>query len=912
MRQPHRAQAAWMLGLPLWLCLFCVSSFAAPLIKLTPEFTQANLSQYADILVDPSLQLTVDQVASMPIANNFAPATSAILHKADLRNVYWLRLGIDNPLHETRMLAINMRVSNNVAIEAFDASLRQLPLQRTPQLSLLIPPQSKQLFYLRIGPGALELSQLELLSIEQYLADYHALSWLTGLFQGVLLFLAIAAVGSWLLCADTAYLWLTGHCLAFFVFQTLYRADYNPMLFDYVPGWHLRSPLLQACFLVSNICGINIALHLSITRTPRGKKFLQALLWICALAIPIVFTLQTPTNTAITLCVTMLITLATLTIALYNFLLSHRRELLLYAFARVFLLLMAISGGIAWRTNSSMRLIIDNMIPIAMTAEAICLLGILIWRSFEQQRDRLRSEQEIAVLEAEARSRTEVVAEVGHRVRTPISGVIGMLDMLQDTSLSSTQLDYLNTVRRASNELLNTVNEISDISRLQSQSVLLQQSVLDPHALLSECIDGFRNTAKDRNLEIISDISPNLPARVCGDSTRVRQITLQLMHRVINQYRDGEIVVHMRQLKRDWLRLEIQSRATAGSNLGANSNKDASDADRRFNSPQSPQVRFAIARQLVNALGGIIETKSIIDGNAYTFVDLELPFVERDLPDSSHNIILQDKRLLVIDDNSTFCEVVERQLQHWGMMTFVARSIHEGLAYLRNQITLSQPIDIVLLDIDLPEIGSSDWLQRLHNEIHPLPITIFLSSDANENVLARSIDSRRILLKPINHANLKITLIEELKRREQRQLPISHKRSDPIRCLFAEDNSLYAEVLSSMLDRLGVIYTATNNGQEAVDACQRSNFDIILMDWDMPVMDGWEASRRIREILSVRNQPSIPIITLTANTVEELGEHARQSVADAHLVKPIQLEGLRELLEHWTGKVVKPIDHRPN
>ncbi|MFT3931825.1 MAG: response regulator [Spongiibacteraceae bacterium] len=903
MRQPHRAQAIGMRWLPLWLCLVCASSFGAPLIKITHEFTRADLSQYADILVDPSLQLTIDQVATSPIANNFAPATSALFQKADRRNVYWLRLGVDNPLHETRMLAINRRVSNNVAIEAFDASLQPLPLQRTPLLNLLIPPQSKQLFYLRVGPGALELSQLELLSLEQYLADYHALSWLTGLFQGVLLFFAIAATGGRLLRNDNAYLWLAGHCCVFFVFQTLYRADYNPILFNYIPEWPLRSPLLLTCFLVSNICGIQIAFHLAITRTARGKHFLNLLLWICALATPIVFILKTPINTAMTLCITLLVALTTLAIALYNFLLSHRRELLFYALARTLMLLIALGGGFAWRSNSSLRLITDNMIPIAMTAEAICLLGILVWRSFEQQRERIHSEREIAVLEAEARSRTEVVAEVGHRVRTPISGVIGMLDMLEDTSLSTTQLDYLNTVRRASNELLNTVNEISDISRLQSQSALLQQSVLDPHALLSECIDGFRSTAKAHNLEIISDISPKLPARVCGDSTRLRQIVLQLMHHIINQYRDGEIVVHMRQLQRDWLRIEIQSRALRI--------KDTNDSDRRFNPSQPAQVRFAIARQLVNLLGGVIETKHTLDDNVHTAVDLELPFVERDEPDNAVDVTLQNKRLLVIDDNSTFCEVIARQVQHWGMMTFVAHSIHEGLAHLRNQLTLSQPIDIVLLDIDIPDLESSDWLQRLHNEIHPLPMTIFLSSDANENALARAIDSRRVLLKPINHANLKITLIEELKRREQRRLPTSHKRSDPIRCLFAEDNSLNAEVLSSMLDRLGVIYTATSNGQEAVDACQRGNFDIILMDWDMPVMDGWEASRRIREIFAVRNQASIPIITLTANTVEELGERARQSVADAHLVKPIQLNNLRELLEHWTGKVIKPIDHSP-
>lgn len=900
---PQKARR-WLVWLPLLLSLFCLPSFAAQLIKLTPDFTQADLTSHADLLVDSSRQLTIEQIAQETVANSFAPATPAIFRKADRRNVYWLRFGIDNPLPETHVLAINLRVSNNVAVAAFTSSLESLPLGRAPLLTLVIPPQSKQLFYLRVGPGPLELSQFELLNLERYLANYHALSWVTGIFQGGLLFIAIAALCAKFLRNDNAYLWLAGNCITVVTFQTLYRADFNPLLFDYIPNWNLRSPMLQTCFIASNIFCIHLARNLNITRTARGLQSLNLLVIVNALAIPIVFLLETPINTAITICMAVLTIATTLSIAIYNFLLSHRRELLFYSLARFSLLLIAIGGSFAWRGNSDLRLLTDNMLPLAMGAEAICLLSILLWRSFEQQREQARSEREIAILEAEARSRTEVVAEVGHRVRTPISGVIGMLDMLQDTSLSSTQLDYLNTVRRASNELLNTVNEISDVSRMQSQAALLQQSMFDPHVLLTECLDGFRSAATAHNLELISDISPELPDRVCGDSTRLRQIILQLMHQVVSHYERGEIVVQMHQLQHDWLRIAINSRAVFS--------KELSDSDRHLHPSHSANMRFAIARQLVHLLGGHIESSTNIDGNLRTYFDLELPFVERDTPNPLLDTTLQNKRLLVIDDNVTFCEVIQRQLQHWGMTAFVAHSMSEGLARLRNQLTLSQPVDILLIDTDMQELEQSEWMQRLHNEIQPLPIVFFLSSEPDKDTLARTVDSRHILLKPINHTNLKITLIEEFKRREQRRLPTSHKRSEPIRCLFAEDNPLNAEVLSSMLDRLGVIYTATSNGQEAVDACRRGNFDIVLMDWDMPVMDGGEASQRIRELFESRDQAAIPIITLTANTVEELGERARQSVTDAHLVKPIQLQHLRELLEHWTGKTVGGVEQSPS
>jgi len=165
-----------------------------------------------------------------------------------------------------------------------------------------------------------------------------------------------------------------------------------------------------------------------------------------------------------------------------------------------------------------------------------------------------------------------------------------------------------------------------------------------------------------------------------------------------------------------------------------------------------------------------------------------------------------------------------------------------------------------------------------------------------------------VLLKPVNNNSLKIALIEEFKRREKPRAAPTPSDAKPIRCLYAEDNIINAKVLAGMLGKLGVIAVGVDNGQEAVEAVQRDRFDIVLMDCDMPVMDGWEASKRIREIFHNRGTPAIPIIALTANTVEELGERARQPLMDAHLVKPIHLQELRALLENWTGKITATVD----
>jgi hypothetical protein len=240
------------------------------------------------------------------------------------------------------------------------------------------------------------------------------------------------------------------------------------------------------------------------------------------------------------------------------------------------------------------------------------------------------------------------------------------------------------------------------------------------------------------------------------------------------------------------------------------------------------------------------------------------------------------------------------------MVVHIANSASEGLARLRNQITLSQPIDAVLADADMPELQQHDWIERMHAEIATPPLLLLLSSHPEfDNAELLKLGVRHVLVKPINHNSLKITLAEEFKHRAKPMRAPQRQREQTIRCLFAEDNVINSKVLAGMLTKLGVDFNAVENGLDAVEACQREIFDIVLMDCDMPVMDGWEASRRIRESYENRGLTPMPIIALTANTVEELGERARQPVMDAHLVKPINLQDLRNLLERWTGKTIQ-------
>lgn len=898
----------WLKGaLPfgLWLC-FSHSLLAAPLITIDKHFDSVDLAANVDLLADPDNKLDIGDVVQDPLTNSFKPARADEFQHTQIKSAYWLRFGVSNPTPEPRTLALNFRMQQPGKIHIFAASdLHEITPLATPKFQLIIPAQSQQLFYLHVGPGGLQLAQIELSSVDHMLTTLRDQSWIGGLRQGGLAMLALFGVIMALLRREVIFLWLATHSAMFQLFLMYFNTDISPGFFEFARLWDFLHPASQM-ILLAGLSSVRLAQLLPIVERPASERsyaryWLWALLAANLFAMPALVALPRVTAATLVLLISMITVISTIVIALSNFLASQKRLLLGYALVRTIMLLLVLSTILAWRAGGDAKAMLLNLLPLTILAETLGMMCLLLTRSFSADRESARAEREITALAAEGRTRTEVLVEVGHRIRTPVSGVLGMLDMLQDTPLSAAQLDHLTTIRRAGNELLNLVNEMSDISQLQSGSSALPLTAFDPQALVTECVDGFRSLARAHHLELISDPAPALPAYVSGDPTRVRQIVLQLLHLAIGQREHGEIVIRIQPLPRpQWLQFCIETHAgTARSQL--------SEIDQRINPPGSAHMRLAIARQLIELLDGRMTLREFNDGQQQILFDLPLPEVSRSHQNPEHDSVLLGKQLLVIDDSATFCEVLRRQAGHWGMVVHIATSASEGLARLRNQITLAQPIDAVLADADMPELQQHDWIERMRTEIPNPPLLVLLSSHPElDDPELFNLGVRHVLVKPINHNSLKITLAEEFKHRSTPLRSPSRQREQPIRCLFAEDNLISTKVLAGMLTKLGVSFTAVENGLDAVEACQREMFDIVLMDCDMPVMDGWEASRRIRESFENRGLTPMPIIALTANTVEELGERARQPVMDAHLVKPINLQELRNLLERWTGKIIRP------
>lgn len=861
---------------------------AAPALVLDGAFRQSDLARHLDVLDTDAGAVPTPQ----SVAPQFHPLASDNLSPS--RQRHWLRFALINPRDEAQTLILQVRppadAQGLVVASASNAALVGLATNRhDPMISLYevrVPAQASALFYLRAGGNPLTTGSLQLFTLDRFLMIANQRSWLGGGVLGLLAMLLIIALICAALTRDRLYLWLavlTGLHLV----PVLMSWSTQPQV---AGDWGFAFVrVLTICWILATAAALQITAQFPAwpSSSRRWPQFLRAA-FVLEIGAAVALALQpawlTFYSVLLVLLPAMLMSAIAPALAYFE---RPSRPLLMYATARIGLTFAAASIALVMATQSVLGLHLLELIAATAALEILLLVLALMMRTLDHLDRQASQQRAVAVAEAESRARTEATAAMAHRIRTPVSGVLGMLEMLEDTPLSAAQRDSLDTMQRAGSELLNAVNEMSDISRLDFGSDPLQRGSFDLHALIAECVEGFRGLASSRTLELITDFAPGLPRYVSGDQTRLRQLLLQLMHYALSRFQGGEILLRV-----DGRDRRQRFALTAHGSLAAEPVRPHVEPD--------PALRLAIARQLIATLNGSIQIPQAADTVWRVSFELTLPAIERKRESGEHEQTLRHRQLLIIDDSATFREVVQRQATHWGMHVHSAATLSEGLARLNNQHTIGEPVELLLLDAELPELDDVDSHSRLREAGLPRAVILLSTQPEAEHVLlAQTLAVRRLLLKPIDQTSLQLALLEEI----NQPLPQRHRLSGatPLHCLIAEDNPINAQVLQGMLSKLGATHATAVNGQEAVETFQRQSFDIVFMDCDMPVMDGFEAARRIREIQHNRGVPPTPIIALTANTLEELGERARTAVMDAHLVKPVRLQSLRELLAHWAG-----------
>lgn len=530
----------------------------------------------------------------------------------------------------------------------------------------------------------------------------------------------------------------------------------------------------------------------------------------------------------------------------------------------------------------------------------------------EQEKIALKLERAQEDVETANRARSELISTMSHEVRTPMNAVLGMTDLLRLTNLKRKQKSYIQIIESSGNMLLSLVDNMLDYPTLRSGSLVLREEDLSLTDLLEQVLAIMGFQAYSKGLELIGDIEGDAKQRVTADLQRLRQIMINLVGNAIKYTEHGEIVVRLRvdaeTSGRNLLCVEV-SDSGIGMSEGTMAN-----LFRPFVRPVDPDddvhkrgsgLGLTISKQLVELMDGEIGIESKLDQG--TKVRFSVPVATMPVADtdkSHRGQVLKTRRMLVVDDNARVSRVICRNLHNWGMQCESERVSNEVPGRLKAAIEDGQPFHAAIIDCDL---GDCDGLSlaraiRTDSSLAHLPI-ILLTSIARSLEVGEisSIGGIRCVNKPILPSELRHNLFRLLEVDDWEGKHVVDDDVKALRVLIAEDNPLNKKILSQMLKSLGHDVDCADDGPAALRASEAKQYDLILMDCQMPGLDGDEVTRRIREGTGQQRQPII--VAVTADNSAEHKSKCLQSGMDDFLAKPIRLQVLKSGLQRWSSLI---------
>lgn len=541
--------------------------------------------------------------------------------------------------------------------------------------------------------------------------------------------------------------------------------------------------------------------------------------------------------------------------------------------------------------------------------------GTLVSAAIRDISERREVEQKLADARdkalAAAELKSQFVAMVSHEIRTPMNGVIGLADLLLETPLEPTQRRYTEAIRTSGRALLSIINDILDFSKIEAGKLKLVETDFELDQVLEEVVQAVAQAARDKQIEVVCDYPPNLPTALRGDDGRLRQALLNLLGNAVKFTERGSVLLRAEPVADDEARITFTVLDTG---IGI-APEDLARLTEPFSQADAASTRryggtglgLTITRQLVELMGGVLEMASRLGQGSRFWFTLEFAPQQHQLPQHVREPLrnhMTGNRLLVVDDNPTNLHLISRHAKAWGMNPTVVSDGLAGLEHLREAAHAGRPFELAVVDQHMPKLDGVGLIQAISDDagIPPVRVVLLTSGSYQDDRHAETAGAAALLPKPIGPSQLYNCLLEILTQdtrpsdpRDRVKVTTTESRG---LILLAEDNEINQMVAVETLTRMGYQVDVAQDGHEVLEMAGAKPYLAILMDCQMPRIDGYTATAELRR----REQGGrrIPIIAMTAHALAEDRQRCLAAGMDDYLTKPIDTGKLQRTLDEWS------------